>query len=76
MANPCRGDVEGNFLIVSDGNCINVNIWIKTGAIDSILQAMNQQTGGGHGGQQGYNRGGYRGRGGHRGGYQPHYQHK
>lgn len=75
MANPCRGDVEGNFLIVSDGNCINVNIWIKTGAIDSILQALNQQTGSGHGQQSHGGRGGYRGgRGGYRGGYQSHYQ--
>jgi hypothetical protein len=64
--------VEGNFLILSDGSSINVNIWIKQGAIDQIMQSLNQQQGGSSSGPSGNRgKGGYRGsRGGSRGGFQ------
>ncbi len=61
-------------MILSDGPSINVNIWIKQGAIDQIMQSLNQQQGsGGSSGPSGYRgKGGYRGgsRGGSRGGFQ------
>jgi hypothetical protein len=79
LLNPFKGEVEGNFLIVSDGPSINANIWIKQGAIDQILQSIAQQQSGGssyRGGRGGHteHRGSYRGaprgrggQGGHQG---------
>ncbi len=77
ISNPHKGEVEGNFLIVSDGNCINVNLWIKQGAIDSIIQSDSGSRGGStyRGGHKGGYRGGSKGgnydggRGGYDGGY-------
>ena len=67
LQNPCKGDVEGNFLILSDGNSINVNIWLKQGAIASINDSHQQ----GQGREQGHGReqGQFQGQKGHRGGY-------
>lgn len=72
IPNPLHGEIEGDFLIVSDGNCINVNMWIKQGAINTILKGLSESQGGGqYRGSGGYRggQGGYRGgRGDYRGG--------
>lgn len=69
--------MEGNFFIVSDGNTINVNMWIKQGAIDGIVsQGAGPRRGfdsyrGGKGGHRGGHGDGYRGGYQERGGFPP-----
>ena len=69
--------MEGNFFIVTDGITINVNMWIKQGAIEGIVsQGAGHRRGfdsyrGGKGGHRGGHGDGYRGgfQDGSRGGF-------
>lgn len=76
-----KNDKEGNFLIITDGDSINVNMFIKPGSVENSnkngdgYEDNSRGFRGGHdnyrGGNDNYrgNQGGYRGRGNRGRGY-------